>query len=777
MSLDISAIKRVERISDAVDFAATTFCQVKYWGELSWDAIHQNVGHLVKPEVILWYAGAYGLKENATAYYRHHIAKMMEATNNCRVNLFDLAAWGAFRNVSSIESRNKSAIQINQWGLSRLRCIHSADIFKNFLIEEPGTRAFITDTVLRRDFIFKSSLGFKENHLTIGDVFKRNCPILEPLYDLDTAKAYSPIQYLEGLFLIESLVKERLSEQSDINIVFVLPNDEPKYYRDDSGSFESDVQTFLMERCRDAIAGFKYKIHIHFMNFSFGNGTSDRPYNDGTKTVQKVSLPLITNQQIGNIMAMSVETTAPINLRSLATRVPGFGDYKPEQQILLDLWKRTLKDCYQLNGFNPLDVPPFVRKEFLKAKGGINNEMFAVSSLWNDAPTPYGLAFDRTVPFALWVRDHEREIPFPFKRYDINLSFRGENPAPGRFQGFYQCDIDIVGRKLGLDNDVQCISALVEGLTRLLDTGIDDPANRGYKMYLNHITIPKGLFAQAKVPAEKVQDALHIVDKMDKIGPGKVADELKLLLQGNVEEQTIMSLVEILAYKGSLAKFTIPANFPKEATGGLEALTEIINNLAANGISLESLQFCPGMVRGLNYYTGVVFETFLDALPKAGSVMSGGRYDELVDTFTQDKNGETKNTGIEGVGGSIGLTRLFDVLSAGKNPLINPKIKTACKVMVLAKDKLPIIPWKIAKALRDANISCDVYTGNKDSLGDQLVYANKSGVPVAVMVITDDKTKEMVFCVKDLKSAVEKQDKDLTEIDRVVESVKRFLNQ
>ncbi len=442
---------------------------------------------------------------------------------------------------------------------------------------------------------------------------------------------------------------------------------------------------------------------------------------------------------------------------------------------MFDLWKKTLSNVYQLNGFNPLEVPVFVRKEFLHAKGGINNEIYAVSRLQGedgDDKTNFGIAFDRTVPFALWVRDHQRELTFPYKRYDISLSYRGENPSPGRFRGFYQCDIDVVGPNLGINNDVQCISALVEGLSSLLDSGLHNEDKRGFKMYLNEIKVPKALFNQAGVPDDKMPQALAIVDKLEKVGTEEVAKLLEALLQEEVSSEAIVQLVQVLAYKGSVDEFPIPEDFPDEAKVALDDLKKIINNLGANGIPGDVLQFCPGMVRGLNYYTGVVFETFLDALPSAGSVMSGGRYDNLVDTFTANAKGKMRKTGIEGVGGSIGLTRLFDVLSRAK--LITPQQKSACKVMVLAKDNLPVIPWQIAKALRNESIPCDVYTGNSANIKKQLTYANKSGVPLTVMVMDKE-----TYCVKNLtleEGDSNKQSEDLSTIEDTVTKVKQFLD-
>ena len=467
------------------------------------------------------------------------------------------------------------------------------------------------------------------------------------------------------------------------------------------------------------------------------------------------------------------------NLRELPGSAQGFGNYNQEENVLLDIWKRCLKDCFTNNGFNPIELSPFVRREFLQAKGGINNQIFSLNSLWSDEKTPYGLAFDHTVPLALWVRDHQKELTLPYKRYDIGLSFRGEKPSPGRFQGFYQCDVDTVGRDLSLSNDVQCISALVEGLASLLEAGISSMQDRRFVIYLNHIRIPKALFQQIGVLEGQLQEALSIVDDMEKIGAEAVANELHALLKENVSLESIESVVKVFSFKGAIEDFPIPENIPEGTSEGLEALKTIIADLKSNGIEGSILQFCPGMVRGLNYYTGVVFETFLTSekfvshFQKPISVMSGGRYDNLVDTFTQDHKGKIKKTGLEGVGGSIGLTRLFDVLL--RTGLVKPYEKSSCKVTVLAKKAFRTQQWEISKQVRNEKIPCDVYTGNSDKMTSQLEYANKMRIPVAIMVM-----EENIFCVKHLSASKEtegeaKEVRDLTDQALVIQKVKHYL--
>lgn len=774
--IESSSSTAASRLADS-----TVDVSVSWKEDMSWEAICPAILAMKQPEVILWYMGAYGLKQGSIDYHKPHISRLIDSGTGCRVNLFDLAAWGAFLGRGKLTASNRCVRMVNDLAIPWLRAIPSSHVFTAFgeTAKASKVTSYIHDTVMKRSFIHRASTAFKDNGITIGKVFAENCPILEPIYEMDTSKAYSAIQYLEGMYLIEKLVRERLSEKGDINIVFALPNDESKYYRgdaDEADCFQKDLAAFLERSFPGALKD--RKVNVHFLNFKYGEKPSDRPYNARTKVARQVTLNQIVAKQgevqmASSTMSCSSQVDQTVSLRKTPAKVPGFTDYDPAEQVLFDKMKKVLMAQYALNGFNPFEVAPFVHKAFLLRKGGISHEIYAASRIHGNDPTNFGLAFDRTVPFALWIRDHKSEVTFPYKRYDVSLSYRGEKPAPGRFRGFYQADVDIVGPRLELSNDVQCISALIDGLGAVLAEALRKD-QRGFTMYLNHISVPKALFASAGVKdVKKLAEGMRIVDKMDKIGLENVYKELCELLMPEVEEKTIEALVKVFSYKGPLSGFSLPDGLDPKASEGLKDLNTIIEGLLANGANPDSLHFCPGMVRGLDYYTGVVFETFLHALPRsAGSVMSGGRYDELVDCFTEDAKGRARKTGIEGVGGSIGLTRLFDVLTREK--LIQPAQKTACKVMVLTRGQISANSYKMVRAMKEAGLSCDLYTGSSGNIGKQLQTAQKVGVPVAVMIMEDGH-----YCVKEMRTGLQFPDKDagydLDSIERCVDYAQAIL--
>jgi len=356
-----------------------------YWKDaLKWDEIYAEIGALNSPEIILWYMGPNGLKLEAVNFYRDKISNFLSnPENTSRINLFDLAAWKSFTNVhESINKIHVCAKKINAYGLENLRCVTSAEIFDEFYsIKNENLVRFVQKTVLNRTFIYQSSLTFADTGITVGQIFKKNCPILHPISSLDTSKAYSPIQYLEGLFLIDKLVKQKLEKSQDIELAFVLPNDESKYYRDEEDSFRNDLEFFLQEKYPVFRQKNAPKINVYFLNFTFGEKPWNRPYLSGKKNIKKIYLNQITKLKGEYTMIPNAIDARKISLADLPTAVPGFGNYDSKQQIILDIWKRSLSNVYRLNGFNPLDVPPFVRKEFLLAKGGINNEIFAINKL------------------------------------------------------------------------------------------------------------------------------------------------------------------------------------------------------------------------------------------------------------------------------------------------------------------------------------------------------------------------------------------------------------
>jgi len=418
--------------------------------------------------------------------------------------------------------------------------------------------------------------------------------------------------------------------------------------------------------------------------------------------------------------------------------VPGFPNYNPKQQVIFNEWLSKLENNCKSNGFTALEVPLFVRKEFLRVKMNDDNEIYSVSRLNKDCEdedlnTKFGLPFDNTVPLALWIRDNIRDITFPYKRYAINPVYRGENPSPGRFRGFYQCDVDIIGPSLNIMNEIQCLHTLIKGLEEI--------TYYPFTVYINNISITKNLFRLYGIDDENIKVCLNLIDRIEKDGYEEIKNKLSKFTNKNSE------LIDKLTYKGEIEDFVISDDNIIEA---LDSLNNIITKLSELGI--RCVKFSPSIIRGLNYYTGLVFETYLDNEEKAISIMSGGRYDNLVDNLSNKKS-----MAIMGVGGSIGISRIFDILTRKK--VLEGGRKSAADVIVIYRD-IKYNPWIVAETLRNNNINTDVYTGNANNISKQLDYANKLGIPIVVMVM--DKS---VYCIKNLKT---KEQMEVTSIDELV---------
>lgn len=428
---------------------------------------------------------------------------------------------------------------------------------------------------------------------------------------------------------------------------------------------------------------------------------------------------------------------------TIPLKISGFVDYSEKENRLFSHWKKTLEDTYRLFGFMGFNPRPVESIAALQLKGGVSHQIYTLGRLQDGTMTDLALPFDRTIPLAIYVAARRRELVYPFKRFDISHSFRGERPQAGRARGFIQADIDIIDENLTLLSEVECLTILVKALQKL-----NIPP---FIIYLNHLSIPKALMLDMGFTEENLPDALRIVDKMDKIGLAKVKDELQTLFPS-----TNLSHLALLEFKGSFTDFLklCPENLP-----GLSDMQELLAFLEKSEIDLTLFGFCPGMVRGLDYYTGIVFETFLQNHPGFGSIASGGRYNKLIDSIVNE------NTKLEGFGISIGLTRLFDVL---KKEQLLPELKTP-PAQILVAYREPALQEQAIKAatlLREQSISTDLYCG-KSAIGKQITYADKKEIPYVFMVMGES------FVIKNLQSG--EQTPDITSLETAVNTaVKNF---
>ncbi len=401
--------------------------------------------------------------------------------------------------------------------------------------------------------------------------------------------------------------------------------------------------------------------------------------------------------------------------------ITGFIDYDPQQQYLFHCWMKRVEAVYEQFGFTPLHVRPFERLAALQGEGDTEKQIFEVFRADTGETTGLGLPFDHTVPLALWVAGHQQGLSFPYKRYDMGLSYRGERAKMGRYRAFVQADIDIIGRKLSLSADGECIAATTQALSAL-EVG-------PFQVKINHIGIVQKILDEHAIPLECRAAVLRAIDKLDKISPQEVLAEL-----GKIAALPDMGpVIETFMGEYSLFDPALEARFG-EATLELRNLWGLLETM---GIDLERFRFSPAMVRGLAYYTGVVVETFLVGKEQYGSIASGGRYGNLVGSFSSSLQD------VEGVGLSIGVTRLFDILY--KTGVV-PTQRTSCAHVLVGARTETLLPkaYALAALLRQGGVAVDLYSG-PCKVKQILSHASALGVPYSALVMD-----ESAFVVKQM---------------------------
>ncbi len=411
----------------------------------------------------------------------------------------------------------------------------------------------------------------------------------------------------------------------------------------------------------------------------------------------------------------------------------GFMELLPAPQVQMERMMEILRKTYSLYGFTPLDTPLIEASEILLAKGGGETEKQIYRFQKGDADL--SLRFDLTVPLAKYVALHYGELTFPFRRYQIGKVYRGERAQRGRFREFYQADIDIIGDgKLDILNEAEIPAVIYKTFTAL---GL-----RRFQIRMNNRKILNGLYAMLGL-SEKSGDIMRTVDKLDKIGPEKV--KACLLEECALTPSQADDILAFMAISGSqedvLAALGAYSGRNETFDQGLLELSTVVRSLAAFGVPEEAYVLDLTIARGLDYYTGTVYETSLLDHPEIGSICSGGRYDNLAGYYI-DKP-------LPGVGISIGLTRLFYVL--GEQGYLNEEMNTApCDVLVLpmTEDLLPAI--RTATALRERGIRTQLYSEAK-KFKAKMAYADRLGIPFAV-ILGEDEIAQGKCSLKDLRS-------------------------
>ena len=399
--------------------------------------------------------------------------------------------------------------------------------------------------------------------------------------------------------------------------------------------------------------------------------------------------------------------------------LPGFMELLPQDQILFNNMYDTIRKVYERFGFLPIDTPTIELSEVLLAKAGGETEKQIYR--FNKGDSDLSLRFDLTVPLARYTAEHFNDLVFPFKRYQMSKVFRGERPQKGRFREFYQCDIDVIGQEdLDLIFDAE-IPTVIYNVFQELNIG-------KFTIRINNRKILNGFFAALDLE-EQASDILRVIDKIDKIGAEEVTKEL---LEFNIDLDAVTKIMNFIAIKGAndeVINSLRTLNIENEQFNlGIDELEAVINGLRDFNVPEDYFKIDLTIARGLDYYTGTVYETILDEYPRLGSVCSGGRYENLTGYYTEQK--------LPGIGISIGLTRLFSQLK--EIELIENSKRSLTQVLVIPFDKKDIrYTLNLASKIREAGINTDVYYQNK-GMKQKMKYADRLDIPYVILIGEDE---------------------------------------
>ena len=423
----------------------------------------------------------------------------------------------------------------------------------------------------------------------------------------------------------------------------------------------------------------------------------------------------------------------------------GFMELLPREQVLFDRMTDILRENYRLYGFTPLDTPAIEASEVLLAKGGGETEKQIYRFTKGDSDL--SLRFDLTVPLAKYVALHYNELSFPFRRFQIGKVYRGERAQRGRFREFYQADIDVIGDgKLDISNEAEIPSIIYRAFTAL---GL-----KRFQIRVNNRKILNGFYAMLGL-TQQSGEIMRTVDKLDKIGAAKVKE---LLVEGGVSEDNAQEILHFIGISGGnqavLTALETYRGRNEVFDTGLDELTTVVKYLAAFGVPETHFAVDLTIARGLDYYTGTVYETVMLDHPEIGSICSGGRYDNLAEYYTEKQ--------LPGVGISIGLTRLFFVLQ--DQGYLNPQVNAApADVLILPMTEDLSSAISLATDLRDAGVRAQLYT-EKKKFKAKMSYADKLGFPFAAF-LGEDEVNAGTVTVKDLKLSNDLTPEEVKELE------------
>ena len=404
--------------------------------------------------------------------------------------------------------------------------------------------------------------------------------------------------------------------------------------------------------------------------------------------------------------------------------LPGFMELLPKEQIAFNQMRQAIQKSYEKFGFLPLDTPIIEKADVLLAKAGGETEkqIYRFEKGDNDL----ALRFDLTVPLAKYVTQYYNDLSFPFRRYQIGKVYRGERPQKGRFREFYQCDIDIIGDgDLSIIYDAEMPAVIYQTIQSL---GFED-----FTICMNNRKILNGLFEALGLKEQSVE-IMRIIDKIEKIGKDNV---VAMLEEMQIAKETIEKIVDFLEIAGTTdEKIQALENMDIQSElfqAGVEELKTVVGYVRKFGVPDTHFKVELTIARGLDYYTGTVYETFLNEYRSLGSVCSGGRYDNLAEYYTDKK--------MPGVGVSIGLTRLFYQLN--ELQAIKQEQKSIAKVLVIPMTENIEKALEIGASLRKENIPTEIYLEEK-KIKAKMKYANHLEIPYVILVGEDEINNNVV---------------------------------
>ncbi len=432
----------------------------------------------------------------------------------------------------------------------------------------------------------------------------------------------------------------------------------------------------------------------------------------------------------------------------------GFRDYLPETMIPRERLIDTAKQVYRSYGFSPIDTPALEYLEVLTGKGGDETDR-QLYRFQDHGGREVGMRFDLTVPLARFVAQHVSELGTPFKRYQIAAVWRGENTQRGRYREFLQCDFDTIGTR-GVASDIETV-LVIHDLMRAI--GFER-----FTIRINNRMVLNGLLERLGL-GERATAILRALDKLSKIGPDKVAEEMMAAAGASAEQAAdVLRLSALTGSKDQMLQQLEPLVAGSDiGQEGVARLSQILAGVRAAGVADEQLALDVAIARGLDYYTGAVFETFLEALPNIGSVCSGGRYDNLAGVYTRQD--------LPGIGASLGLDRL---LAAMEELNMIGRVRTPADVLVVFFDAGHLNDYlRLAGQLRRAGLGVEVFPEAK-KIGQQLKYADQRGFRVAL--IAGSREFQAGECqIKDLQSAQSETCSLANGAEAAIEVIRRLL--